>query len=551
MSGDVLNSECVERISMKDVEDLLDYFSKNGYKSNSTDAVPIACMSNTIGLMKLDYTLFTIKNSNPELCNHYPSELIFLESPKNDNPTIYENLYNSEQLKSLITNSRYARCRARFPMPVIMYKGKYLLRSSTLAGPLELNARHIYDTIKSVFGYEVKHITDMDIYRLRSLDVELLESYNVMNIVDLMVEKKKIKYNVSVTSSEKVTEEYGHYGHFNLLSLPYPGCEFFSEFRLNNYEAEDLQFDWEQPFIDAELVPPQQDGPLAQLNIRWENYRKWNLVEMTQNYLKVLLKYMHERKDSTLIHCISGWDRTPMFVSLVRISMWADGVIHHSLSPLEMLYLTVAYDWFLFGHDLPNRRSKNEEIFYFCFYMLKHIEDEEFCINPNYIKNKQLLNRASDHAENKEKFDTVDSKDQLGSSLSLNSNASSVSVRSQERNASPNESLSDDFEHLSVPDVCKEENRFQTRGTSPVNMPAIKRTRTDSMSSTNSGTWAIISGTGSLRSSDLNSEKSWSTEHCRNVGEEFKLETRVRKLRELRRLMQNAYGKTIGLKFVN
>jgi len=50
-----------------------------------------------------------------------------------------------------------------------------------------------------------------------------------------------------------------------------------------------------------------------------------------------------------LVHCISGWDRTPLFISLLRLSLWAEGVIHKSLSPLEVLYLTIAYDWFLFG----------------------------------------------------------------------------------------------------------------------------------------------------------------------------------------------------------
>lgn len=50
-----------------------------------------------------------------------------------------------------------------------------------------------------------------------------------------------------------------------------------------------------------------------------------------------------------LVHCISGWDRTPLFVSLLRLSLWADGEAHKSLKPLEILYLTLAYDWFLFG----------------------------------------------------------------------------------------------------------------------------------------------------------------------------------------------------------
>jgi myotubularin-related protein 14 len=50
-----------------------------------------------------------------------------------------------------------------------------------------------------------------------------------------------------------------------------------------------------------------------------------------------------------LIHCISGWDRTPLFISLLRLSLWADGWIHQTLTAEEILYLTLAYDWYLFG----------------------------------------------------------------------------------------------------------------------------------------------------------------------------------------------------------
>jgi myotubularin-related protein 14 len=50
-----------------------------------------------------------------------------------------------------------------------------------------------------------------------------------------------------------------------------------------------------------------------------------------------------------LVHCISGWDRTPLFISLLRISLWADKEIHQQLNVEELLYLTIAYDWLLFG----------------------------------------------------------------------------------------------------------------------------------------------------------------------------------------------------------
>ncbi|PNJ67943.1 MTMR14 isoform 6 [Pongo abelii] len=105
----------------------------------------------------------------------------------------------------------------------------------------------------------------------------------------------------------------------------------------------------------------------------------WDLVQQTQNYLKLLLSLVNSDDDSgLLVHCISGWDRTPLFISLLRLSLWADGLIHTSLKPAEILYLTVAYDWFLFGHMLVDRLSKGEEIFFFCFNFLKHITSEEF-----------------------------------------------------------------------------------------------------------------------------------------------------------------------------
>lgn len=49
----------------------------------------------------------------------------------------------------------------------------------------------------------------------------------------------------SVTSSEKVDKEH-RYADFCLLSLPYPGCEFFKDFRDNGFNGINLFFDWSQ-----------------------------------------------------------------------------------------------------------------------------------------------------------------------------------------------------------------------------------------------------------------------------------------------------------------
>nr|XP_034367481.1 myotubularin-related protein 14 isoform X5 [Arvicanthis niloticus] len=189
---------------------------------------------------------------------------------------------------------------------------------------------------------------------------------------------------ISVTSSEKV-DKAQRYANFTLLSIPYPGCEFFKEYKDRDYMAEGLVFNWKQDYVDAPLNIP--NFLTQSLNIDWSQYQSWDLVQQTQNYLKLLLFIINRDDDSgLLVHCISGWDRTPLFISLLRLSLWADGLIHTSLKPAEILYLTVAYDWFLFGHMLVDRLSKGEEIFFFCFNFLKHITSEEFCLKTQRRK---------------------------------------------------------------------------------------------------------------------------------------------------------------------
>lgn len=109
---------------------------------------------------------------------------------------------------------------------------------------------------------------------------------------------------LSVTSSEKVDKEK-RYSDFTLISLPYPGCEFFREFRENDYLAKGLVFDWSQTHVDAQIGVP-EDSISTQLRINWEQYQVWDLVKLTQNYLKLILRYLSDSSSGILIHCISG-----------------------------------------------------------------------------------------------------------------------------------------------------------------------------------------------------------------------------------------------------
>jgi len=177
---------------------------------------------------------------------------------------------------------------------------------------------------------------------------------------------------------------HDRYAPFVIASIPYP--EFFQEFNQRKHCANDLRFDWDKPEdvvklkVDHVVTQSQSAGPDAM--ILWEEYKTWDLVVLTQNYLKLMLQFIADGSPDTgiLVHCISGWDRTPLFISLLRLSMWADGEIHQSLCAEEVLYLTVAYDWLLFGHQLSDRASRGEDIFYFCFYFLQFMQTSDFSI---------------------------------------------------------------------------------------------------------------------------------------------------------------------------
>ncbi|XP_064309746.1 myotubularin-related protein 14 isoform X1 [Phalacrocorax carbo] len=362
------------------------YRAKDGGGAAKVERIERRCLE----LFSRDYRYSVIPNAHGEVCAHYPRHIVLLERDTGAGRDPFESTVQVGKLQDLINRSKMARCRGRFVCPVILYKGKHICRSATLAGWGELYGRTGYNYIFSGGSddawADAEDISEEDsalrnadsqlFDKVRGHDIKLLRYLSVRYICDLMVENKKVKFGLNVTSSEKV-DKAQRYADFTLLSIPYPGCEFFKEYKDRDYTAEGLIFNWKQDYVDAPLSIPVS---LTQsLNIDWSEYQSWDLVQQTQNYLKLLISIINSDDDSgLLVHCISGWDRTPLFISLLRLSLWADGLIHTSLEPSEILYLTVAYDWFLFGHMLADRLSKGEEIFFFCFNFLKHMTSEEF-----------------------------------------------------------------------------------------------------------------------------------------------------------------------------
>ena len=98
--------------------------------------------------------------------------------------------------------------------------------------------------------------------------------------------------------------------------------ELFKNIRGNPYEK--VAFDWSAAEVNAPLsVAPIEGAP--PLGLEWQDYRDWNVVEITRNYLSLFLAYLERSGpgEGLLVHCVSGWDRTPLFTSLLRLSLWA------------------------------------------------------------------------------------------------------------------------------------------------------------------------------------------------------------------------------------
>ncbi|XP_039627038.1 myotubularin-related protein 14 isoform X3 [Polypterus senegalus] len=407
MASSALTASGISGKKNEEIAELIDYFSKCQYRAKEVNPKVEQIEKRCLELFGRNYKYSIIQNANGEVCGHYPRQIVFLEyeSLEHDKDR-YESTLQVSKLQDLVNRSKMARCRGRFVCPVILYNGKHICRSSTLAGWGELYGRTGYNYIFSGGSddawAETDEFPDDDSVRngdsqlfdkVRGHDIKLLRYLSVRYICDLMVENKKVKFGLNVTSSEKV-DKAQRYADFTLLSIPYPGCEFFKDYKDRDYTAEGLIFNWNQDYVDAPLFIPASLS--KNLNIDWSEYQSWDLVRQTQNYLKLLIHLINcDDESGLLVHCISGWDRTPLFISLLRLSLWADGVIHSTLEPAEILYLTIAYDWFLFGHMLPDRLGKGEEIFFFCFNFLKHITSDQFsCIRKQRRKNSQF--RESD-----------------------------------------------------------------------------------------------------------------------------------------------------------
>jgi len=144
-------------------------------------------------------------------------------------------------LEPFFRRARFARARQRFAVPVLLLpNGRTLCRSGTLSHEVEVLFHRAQAAARSLM-YAESDAPGEDplgqrsiMEQQRSMDIDLLRVLGVSFIADLMVENRKKKYGLHVCSSEKI-DSHGRYSDFHIAAVPYPGCEFFRDFKDNKH----------------------------------------------------------------------------------------------------------------------------------------------------------------------------------------------------------------------------------------------------------------------------------------------------------------------------
>ncbi|KAJ5070403.1 myotubularin-related protein [Anaeramoeba ignava] len=395
-------------ISELDLKNLFLYYFKNSSQLNHKQTLELEKIQHKIEIiLSLDDNFEVINNFQHSFCPSYPNSILIW-----GNENIFDSKKESmDDLNQIIRKSRLGRARNRFPISVISIQNKIIARSSTISSEKELffkantklknflNEKEINQIKKEFENQKAKNFEKI---KIRRADVSLLNQLKIVYIMDLMVEYEKKKFGFIVSSSEKkIINDFPEYQQFQISCCPYPGIELFRNISENKYSGENIKYNWENSRnnVEVSISPFLQEINLIK-EIDFSKFKEWDLLKLTQNYFMLFLLMVSDPHPNrgVNIHCISGYDRTPLFISILRCSLWADGVIHQSMSVDSFLYFCIAYDWMLFSHLFKKRLEKRAEILAFSFQFLSEIQSQSFSFNhfqqiwSQHINNSKIQN---------------------------------------------------------------------------------------------------------------------------------------------------------------
>ncbi|KAJ6243755.1 myotubularin-related protein [Anaeramoeba flamelloides] len=311
-------------------------------------------LKKTLSLFGKDYENYNvIENKKKVLCPSYPTVIplpkIGVLSTQNETAKLQEHFESSSKV----------RFRQRFAVPVFSYQDKLICRSSCVRSG-------------SSFG---------DI----SNEAYLLKQLEVTTIIDFMKKPINPRPNLGIGLTELDPEFQNLYKDFSVSYLPWDAVQTLICFRKLGYDVSNLQFPmfegscYNKPSVnlDKYLKNIASDQPF-----RSSHKREIPFLKLLQTYFQSCIDKLENKNHSgLLIHCKSGWDRTPLFISMIRLSLWADGLLHSNFSLDELCYFVIAYDWYLFHHRMLHRLKNKSEILHFTFYVMQFLANTNFSLN--------------------------------------------------------------------------------------------------------------------------------------------------------------------------
>jgi len=268
---------------------------------------------------------------------------------------------------------------------VICLGKKLICRSGGLVEKAEMMSHHIR-RVRNPADFLKQKLPSKSISR--NQDTAWLNLLKIRHIIDFMNETTKSMFGINLCSGEGDALSHIEFPH---NAMPYPGVESYKGFR-------NLVKEGKLPFLRAKN---EKNKLQANLKISLEfpllqqyDYRNWDIVTLTRKYMVYIFHILRSDDKGLLLHCISGWDRTPLWIGILRILLWADGLAHRSLDAEQITYLVIAYDWLLFGHQLSKRLKEHSEILYCAFWLLQHLTDEIYSFNYTETpEHEDLLHR--------------------------------------------------------------------------------------------------------------------------------------------------------------
>lgn len=339
---------------MEKLKELLLFFDRHPHPPKSCRHEPFLSevQAACVEMMARDGPVSLMDNTQGQLCPSYPLQIVLPHATEED----------TAKIAVAVERAKYARYRQRFAVPAFAYRGSWVCRS---AAPSDLE--HIQS-----------YVPCDDAETHYQHDRALLSQFSVHYLLNMMSEETVEEHGVRCCLAEQVaSRELYSSPPLQLCVVPYPGVKLFDTWRQGGYNG-NIPYDWSK--CSAELEIPAQ---LHAADDEWPEHKSWDLVTLTQKYFGLMLSLLVRGGGGLLVHCRSGWDRTPMWLSLLRLSLWADGEVHQSLSADEIVYLTVAYDWLLFGHDFAGRRSKGQEIMLFTFHFLLAVLSADYSVHTH------------------------------------------------------------------------------------------------------------------------------------------------------------------------